>query len=48
MESVIYAVIVLGVLGGIFGALLAFAYKIFHVELDPKQPAVRDCLAAAN
>ena len=48
MESVIYAVIVLGVLGGIFGAILAFASKIFHVEVDPKQAAVRECLAGAN
>ena len=37
MQLVIYGVIVLGVLGALFGAILAFASKIFHVEVDPKQ-----------
>ena len=48
MELVLYAVIVLGVLGAIFGAILAIASKIFAVEVDPKQAAVRECLAGAN
>ena len=48
MDLVIYAVIVLGVLGAIFGAILAVASKIFAVEVDPKQAAVRECLAGAN
>lgn len=48
MTPVIYAVIVLGVLGALFGAILAFASKIFAVEVDPKQAAVRECLAGAN
>ena len=46
--TILYSVLVLGALGGIFGALLAFAAKIFHVEVDPKQAAVRECLAGAN
>ncbi len=46
--SILYSVLVLGALGAIFGALLAFAAKIFHVEVDPKQAAVRECLAGAN
>ena len=46
--SIVYSVLVLGALGAIFGALLAFAAKIFHVEVDPKQAAVRECLAGAN
>ena len=46
MESVIYAVIVLGVLGGIFGAILAFASKIFHVEVDPSRPLSASALPA--
>ena len=36
--------LVLGVLGAIFGALLALASKIFHVETDPRQDAVRELL----
>ena len=46
--SVLLAVLVLGAMGGIFGAILAFASKIFYVEVDPKQEAVRECLAGAN
>lgn len=48
MKTILLSVIVLGALGALFGALLAFASKIFHVETDPKQAAVRDCLAGAN
>ena len=48
MSTILLAILVLGVLGGIFGALLAYASKIFHVEVDPKQAAVRECLAGAN
>ena len=45
---IVYAIIVLGVLGALFGAILAFAAKIFHVDVDPKQEAIRECLAGAN
>ena len=48
MKTILLSIIVLGALGGLFGALLAFASKIFHVEVDPKQEAVRACLAGAN
>ena len=48
MNPIISAVIVLGVLGAAFGAILAFASKIFAVEVDPKQAAVRECVAGAN
>lgn len=48
MKAVLFAVLVLGVLGGIFGALLSFASRIFHVETDPKQDKIRACLAGAN
>ena len=48
MKTILIAVLVLGVLGAIFGALLAYASKIFHVDVDPKQAAVRECLAGAN
>ena len=48
MKSILLSILVLGVLGAIFGAVLAFASKIFHVETDPKEAAVRECLAGAN
>ena len=48
MTSILYSVLVLGALGALFGAILAFASKIFHVEVDPKVEAIRECLAGAN
>ena len=48
MKTILFSVLVLAVLGGVFGALLSFASKIFHVEVDPKQEQVRSCLAGAN
>ena len=48
MKSILLAIAVLGALGAVFGALLAYASKIFHVEVDPKQEEVRACLAGAN
>ena len=41
MKTILLAIVVLGALGALFGAILAFAAKIFHVEVDPKQEAVR-------
>ena len=40
--KILLAMLVLGVLGGIFGGLLALASKIFYVKVDPKQAAVRE------
>ena len=48
MKTILLSIAVLGVLGALFGAILAYASKIFHVEVDPKQEAVRQCLAGAN
>ena len=48
MKTILLSILVLGVLGAIFGALLAVASKIFHVEVDPRQAAVREALAGAN
>lgn len=48
MKTILLAVAVLGVLGAVFGAILALASKIFYVEVDPKQKAIRQCLAGAN
>ena len=46
--NIIYAILVLGILGAVFGGLLAFAAKIFHVEEDERIGQVRECLAGAN
>ena len=40
-KLILEGIAVLGAMGAIFGALLAFAAKIFYVEVDPKQEAVR-------
>jgi len=45
---ILKGILALGILGAIFGALLAVASNVFHVEVDPRQEAVRDCLAGAN
>ena len=46
MMNIIYAVAVLGVLGALWGAILAFASKVFAVEVDPREEAVLGCLIA--
>ena len=48
MKTILLSIAVLGVLGALFGAVLAFAAKIFHVEVDPREAAVREALAGAN
>ena len=48
MITILKSILVLGVLGAIFGAVLAFAAKVFHVEVDPKVTAIREVLAGAN
>ena len=48
MNTILTAVLVLGAMGAIFGAALAFAAKVFYVEVDPKEAAIRECLAGAN
>ena len=48
ITTILLSIAVLGVLGAIFGALLAFASNVFHVDVDPKQEQVRNCLAGAN
>ena len=45
---ILYAGILLGALGVIFGAVLSFASKKFHVEVDERVSQVRDCLGGAN
>ena len=48
MNEILLSLLVLGGLGAVFGLLLAFASKKFHVEVDPRQAAVREALAGAN
>lgn len=48
MNNVIYAVIVLGVLGAVFGFVLAFASKVFAIEVDERQAAIAEILPGAN
>jgi Na+-translocating ferredoxin:NAD+ oxidoreductase subunit B len=48
MSTTVLAVVVLGIMGAVFGLVLGFAAKIFHVDVDPKVAAVRECLAGAN
>ncbi len=48
MTGMIYPAIIMGGLGLIFGALLAFASKKFHVETDPRQADIRAILPGAN
>ena len=46
--TILYAILVLGALGALFGLILALASRIFYVAVDPRQAAVRECLAGAN
>ena len=48
MMSIVYAVLVLGVMGLLFGLILAFASKVFAVEVDERIPQVQECLPGAN
>ena len=48
MSTTILAPIVLTVLGIIFGAILAFASKVFAVEKDPREEAISEILPGAN
>ncbi len=46
--TIIWAVLVLGVLGLTFGIILAIASKVFEVEVDPKITMIREALPGAN
>ena len=48
MTTILYAGAVLGVLGIVFGLVLNFAGKKFHVEVDERIEKVRACLGGAN
>ncbi len=48
MNTIIYAVLVLGITALIFGVILAVAAKIFEVKTDPRLPEIQAALAGAN
>ena len=48
MFDVLIAIGILGVLGLIFGGVLAAASKIFYVETDPRLDQLNECLPGAN
>ena len=48
MSNIIYAILVLGVMGGVFGLLLAVASKVFYVEKDERIEPVTEALPGAN
>ena len=46
--NILLPLLILGVLGLIFGVVLGYAAKKFHVEVDPLIPQLRDVLPGAN
>ena len=48
MNTVIFAVVVLGAMGGVFGLVLAIAAKIFAVERDERQVTIASVLPGVN
>lgn len=46
--SIVSSILVLGVLGLVFGTLLGFASKKFEVEVDERIPKIKECLPGAN
>ncbi len=48
MMNIVYAILVLGILGAIFGLVLAIASKVFEVKKDPREEEILSHLAGAN
>lgn len=48
MNTIISAVAPLSIMGFVFAALLAYASKVFAVEIDPKEEAIAGVLPGAN
>ena len=46
--TILYAALLLGALGLIFGGVLTFASKKFYVQVDERIEKVRECLGGAN
>ena len=48
LQDILYPLLILGGMGFLFGAILAYASQKFHVDVDPKQQEVREVLPGAN
>ena len=48
MRNVLYAILVLGVMGGVFGLVLAIASKVFAVKTDDRLEPITQALPGAN
>ena len=48
VSNIIAAVLVLGILGAVFGLVLAVASKVFEVKKDPREEEILGLLAGAN
>ena len=48
MMNIVAAILVLGILGAVFGAVLSVASKIFEVKKDPREEEILSHLAGAN
>ena len=48
MMNILFAVAVLGILGAIFGLVLAVASKIFEVKKDPREEAILGQIGRAH
>ena len=46
--NIVSAILLLGILGGGFGLVLAGASKVFYVETDPRLDKLNECLPGAN
>ena len=46
--EIVYAILILGGLGLVFGLVLAIASKVFYVETDPRLDQLNECLPGAN
>ena len=48
MNNILSAVLVLGIMGAVFGAVLAIASKVFAVKVDERLPLLKEALPGAN
>ncbi len=48
LMNIVYAVLVLGVLGAVFGLVLAYAGKVFYVRVDEREEQIAGVLPGAN
>ena len=48
MNNIVIAILALGIMGGVFGLILAIASKVFEVKKDPREEEILGHLAGAN